>query len=764
MKKNFVCALAAIALLIAVVPATAPLAAGPPSPPVQSIRVPQPPQHGIPAIVRAAVNGQFSDLEALYPEASPNLRYQAMYEAMQKDRLDVLEWFLKKGMRTNAPEIGLERALFFAAAADKVPAIKLLCQYGANPDWRGSGKHDFVALHAAVRDDEPKSADVKTINAVLDCGVKTLPPREQWQSSGPALTMPVLHDVVRFDDATLVRRVLDLGAKANERSGDRNRTVLFTSGMDMPITELLLSHGADARALDADGTSALAFVACHPGYQANAVIPRLIEAGAPLDTADPSTDWREANGGTALICASKFALVDAVRALLQAGADPNRRDKDGHTAMGIIAAIDSGSSAGRYYLGPVYPNDAWRDLHAQIVELLAQHGAKPDLDPTVRENADGNGPVGRALVAALQSSFGGDVATCMRQRSPVFSPRGADSPSGRAPAGDRYALAKLTALPAAGQVSEWFTLSPNGRWLTYLRGADSRNGHGSRTVVVYDYARDRSQALDLPDEGSSEGVVWRRDGNAVGYILTAADSAVVEMGATAKVSAVDRDHFEAESAPRAGGDPCGARGEKGGLLRDAGRWDPDGQYRLRHPATGAEFKLVAQPPAADVLVLQEAKGPRTLARHDRAWIRNAFRLHAEKQRRDFEEIVESAKPGEREEARKRIAKVTAGIDQQLEQSMQRLEFETSFQLSPSGRYLYYKMYTRSGGWGFGPPSLSRGFVVDLESKALPVWEIAEAVESAQWHPNGRELLLVVLDEPARKDEASRRHLAVARFP
>lgn len=748
---------AALALLLAGAPTDAP-APEPPLPPVQSIRVPMPPQHGTPAIVRAAINGDFADLEVLFPKATPNLRYQAARDAIWKDRIDVLEWFLKKGLRTNPPDIGLEDLLAFAAASDDVAAIRLLCKYGADPDWQ-QPDDGAVALHFAVRDDEVSVEGAKTIAAVLDCGVKKLPPRADSIPGGARFTVPILHDVARLDDVTLVRRVLDLGAPIGERGGLDNRTVLFTRGMDMPITELLLSRGADARVLDAKGTSALAYVACHPGYQAGAVIRRLVKAGAPVDARDHSQDWYDVNEATPLICAAKFAQVDGVRALLAAGANPNLKDRNGRTAMGIIAEIEATAShSADYYLQAMYPREAHRPLHAQIVGLLASHGADPDLDPKVRENARNNGEVGRALIAALQPTFGDEVAACMQRRSPLLSPKAVDTPRARAPGREGYDRVRLTALPAAGPVTNAYSLSPDGRWLVYLREASSRNMGKGRTLVAYDWTRDASQTVTFDDDVYAEHAAWRRSGDAVRFLIAYDNYAVAELGARARRGT----NSGFEPPARAGGDPCGTRDENGTLAREPGSWDPDGDYRLRHPLTGGAFKIVAQPPGADLLVLEEPLGTRTLARHDRQWYRKALRENIDKERLEFEKMAAAHKGPDIARLREVVAKMAAEKESALEQGVANLRLESSFQLAPSGRYLYYQFSTHAGGWG-GSRRIGRRFVVSLEGTTPQVWEIAEAVTAAQWHPNGRELAVIVAEHDADGKHTGQ-HLAVARFP
>jgi hypothetical protein len=80
-------------------------------------------------------------------------------------------------------------------------------------------------------------------------------------------------------------------------------------------------------------------------------VPQLLQQGASPDAADPRY------GYTALMLAARGNAIDAVRALLDAHADPNRRAGDGYTAL--LFAANCG------------------DAGVGVVQLLLQSGADP---------------------------------------------------------------------------------------------------------------------------------------------------------------------------------------------------------------------------------------------------------------------------------------------------------------------------------------------------------------------------------------------------
>ncbi|MDR6980014.1 ankyrin repeat protein [Streptomyces sp. 3330] len=90
----------------------------------------------------------------------------------------------------------------------------------------------------------------------------------------------------------------------------------------VPQVDLLLRAGADPAAADVDGTTPL-YAACVHGAAKTA--RRLLEAGAPPDAESAGLGAE----GTPLCAAACWGHIDAVRALLAHGADPNLREDHG---------------------------------------------------------------------------------------------------------------------------------------------------------------------------------------------------------------------------------------------------------------------------------------------------------------------------------------------------------------------------------------------------------------------------------------------------
>ena len=192
-----------------------------------------------------------------------------------------------------------------------------------------------------------------------------------------------LHWAVRYDDVTLVERLIKAGAKANvaNRYGVTPIAIACESG-SAAVVEHLLKAGVSPNATGPMGETALHTCAHNGNVEAaKALLARgatvntgdnwrgqtplmwaaaqghgpmvrvLVEAGADVNvrstvvtwerqrTAEPRDKWLPAGGFTALLLAARAGCVDCVKALASSSANINEIDPENHTAL-VLALMN----------------------------------------------------------------------------------------------------------------------------------------------------------------------------------------------------------------------------------------------------------------------------------------------------------------------------------------------------------------------------------------------------------------------------------------
>ena len=172
------------------------------------------------------------------------------------------------------------------------------------------------------------------------------------------------HAAARASDLMAITAFIDGGINVNAQSEADGRTTLISAAArgDLEVVNLLLQRGADVNVKDKQESTAL-FHALEGGYDEVELVllnqPKL----------DPNA--RGLNGVTALISYAYRDQKDAVRRLLDLGADVNAQDNDGDVAL--HGAAETGN--------------------VEIIDMLLAKGADPNL-----KNKEGGTPLMWAAV------------------------------------------------------------------------------------------------------------------------------------------------------------------------------------------------------------------------------------------------------------------------------------------------------------------------------------------------------------------------------
>ena len=261
------------------------------------------------------------------------------------------------GARRDAPLVEAVKA----ADADRVRAL------AADPavDVNAAGPDGATALHWAVHED-----DAALVGLLIEAGADV--------SAANRYGVRPLSLAAENGNAAVARMLLDAGADPNAamRGGE---TALMTAARagDAATVRALLARGADPNARDDfRGQTALMWAAARNNA---AAVHALAELGADVD-ARTETAARPAGGNrlfyappptgfTALTFAARGGHLDALRVLLEAGADVNDSLSDGQSAL-VVAVANANWALADYMLDrgadPNLAGAGWNALHQLV--------------------------------------------------------------------------------------------------------------------------------------------------------------------------------------------------------------------------------------------------------------------------------------------------------------------------------------------------------------------------------------------------------------
>jgi ankyrin repeat protein len=294
----------------------------------------------------------------------------ALYAAAAHADPAMAERLLAAGADANAPLLSGETPLMEAARRGNLATVQALLARKANPNAQ-EGNGGQTALMWAVAEHQVAVVD-ELVRRGADIGARS-------KAGSTALTF-----AAQQGDADCIRILLAAGAKPNDAMGKSGLTpVIIASAMaHADAVTTLLDAGADPNAVDRRGYTALHLVVRDSDYgidlKSKDAIVKTVKA-LLAHGANPNVRFRQdkpnaktvteivLQGATPLLLAAEVNNLDAVKALVDGGADPLIPTDQGTTPL-ILAA-----GAGTDVLRPRSPEE--RAMAVETVKYLVEHGA-----------------------------------------------------------------------------------------------------------------------------------------------------------------------------------------------------------------------------------------------------------------------------------------------------------------------------------------------------------------------------------------------------
>ncbi len=329
---------------------------------------------------------------------------EMMMAGAEANRVDVVLYFLKRGLDPNATARDGTTALIVAAARGNAGVVDLLLTRGG--DVNKANEAGRTALMEAARRDEDRMVErlVKagarfdvwenvngltplmvaargdrtlSVTAMLGAGAD---PRASDKKRGRT----ALHYALasrKFSSTGIAAELLVAGADPDHRGNDGYTPLM--AGVDsgkVAKASLILSEGVKVEAETTDGRRALTIAA---GNGHGAMVKYLLEAGAVADGGSGKY--------TALTQAIRVGAHEAAEFLLASRANPNRSAADGRPPLMLAARggfetivsllLDKGAKVNARYAKDGSTALMWaaNNGHRKIVELLIERGANAAL-------------------------------------------------------------------------------------------------------------------------------------------------------------------------------------------------------------------------------------------------------------------------------------------------------------------------------------------------------------------------------------------------
>jgi ankyrin repeat protein len=258
-----------------------------------------------------------------------------LFRAIRNNDIQSVKALLGRGASVTAKDADGATPLMQAAVYGEPGLLKVLLDRGADPNARN--KAGASALLWSVH-------DLRKVRMLVEKGADV-----NARSTGGKT--PLLVAAYYNGGAATVRYLLEKGADLSAKDA-RGAGVLLSAaaGGDLDTIRLLLAKGVDVNAGNTGDIQEIRFsnLGPKPGSKPESGVTALILAASAYDTEavkllldhGANVNAKSSEGFTALLMAARGGGAELVRTLVEKGADVNAGDPDGRTALMLAAAGD----------------------------------------------------------------------------------------------------------------------------------------------------------------------------------------------------------------------------------------------------------------------------------------------------------------------------------------------------------------------------------------------------------------------------------------
>jgi ankyrin repeat protein len=299
-----------------------------------------------------------------------------LYAAASNLNLAMTVKLLAAGADANAALLGGETPLMVAAARGNVEILRALLSAKADPNAKDATGGQTALMWAVQQGHTAVAEELLRGGADVNLGSKT--------GFTPLMFAAQRGKVGSDGDVDITRILLRAGAKVNDVQPNSKLTALIIASamVHTKLVELLLNNGADPNAMEEKGFTSLARVVRDSRYGIDftdkdkivTIVNFLLAHGADpnfrvMNKRFQATNDLSLTGATPLLLAAEVSNTSAVKALLEAGADPRMTTEQGTTAL-VLAAGGGTDIQGNRVRSPEE-----RAMSIDTVMLLVKHGA-----------------------------------------------------------------------------------------------------------------------------------------------------------------------------------------------------------------------------------------------------------------------------------------------------------------------------------------------------------------------------------------------------